>query len=70
MKNFICVVIDLETQHCIGVDFFNTEEKLRRMSDRYRKDSPNCVVMEYPPRELGYIKSVIDLNKAIDNILY
>lgn len=60
MNQFICVVVEVATERCLGVDFCKDESALRRKADMYRKDAgPDCIVMEHPPREREFVESVV-----------
>jgi len=60
MTKPFCVVIDTEKQSCLGVDFFDDVEKMRRSAAMFRQDfGPDCVVIEHPSREREYIEAVL-----------
>lgn len=66
MSHFICAVIEVATERCIGVDFCKDEAALRRKANMYRADAGSgCIVIEHPPREAALVGTLIDLGMAL-----
>lgn len=60
MTKPFCVVIDTEKQSCLGVDFFDDVEKMRRSAGMYRRDcGQDCVVIEHPSLDRQYVDAVL-----------
>lgn len=60
-----CVVIDIEAETCLGVDFFENIEKMRRAAIMYKKDSePGCVILEYPSQEQEMLDAILTITES------
>lgn len=65
MTKVFCVTVDTLTKQCLGVDFFDTPEQMRRSASMFRQDSrPNCVVLEYPPPDREYCEALLSFTKG------
>lgn len=62
MSQYICVVVEIATERCIGVDFCKDLPALRKKAAMYRADvGSECIVLEHPPQEVDVLIGLAEL---------
>lgn len=62
--SFFCVVVDTSEKKVKGLDFFQSEERMRSFADRVRSDwegDSDIVVLECPSREASFMQEIVGL---------
>lgn len=58
-KKFVFVVLNVEEERCVGVDFFDDEEKMRRQARMAREDfGEGFIVIEHPSAGDAYASTM------------